>query len=376
MSPREGSGTSWQPVAPMEGLHVHAGKWMVMTHGFVNAAYDRQGGPRGGEKFFSASMLMSEAAREAGAGRVALRAMLSLDPLMGPSGYPLLLQTGETSNGREPLVDRQHPHDLFMELSARYTAQLRPGLEAFAYFGLPGEPALGPTVFMMRTSGADNPAAPLSHHWLDSTHVAHGVATLGAQGQLVKVDASVFTGREPDRYRWDLEKPRFDSYSARLTVAPLPELAVQYSFGHLVEPETLEHDVNVDRQTASLQWNARPGTQATFAWGHNRPIGGHAHGSDAFLLEAASRVTLRWTVFGRAERVDKNELFQEDEPLAHEAFTVHALTIGGVFDFFKRARWAAGAGSSVTVDLIPAALYPSYGKTPVSVMAWLRLKLI
>ena len=34
-------------------------------------------------------------------------------------GYPFLLQTGESYKG-VPLRDRQHPHDLFMELSARY----------------------------------------------------------------------------------------------------------------------------------------------------------------------------------------------------------------------------------------------------------------
>ena len=37
---------------------------------------------------------------------------------MGARGYPNLFATGEVANGR-PLVDRQHPHDLFMELAAR-----------------------------------------------------------------------------------------------------------------------------------------------------------------------------------------------------------------------------------------------------------------
>jgi len=40
------------------------------------------------------------------------RVMGSIEPVMGRSGYPLLLQTGETADGTTPLLDRQHPHDV------------------------------------------------------------------------------------------------------------------------------------------------------------------------------------------------------------------------------------------------------------------------
>jgi hypothetical protein len=379
MSPVEGSGTSLQPATPMEGLHVRSGSWMVMTHGTAFLVYDRQGGPRGGEKLFPESMLMAEAERALSGGRLALRGMLSLDPVMGPSGYPLLLQTGETSNGREALIDRQHPHDLFMELSARYSRPLGEESSAFAYFGYPGEPALGPETFMHRYSAKENPAAPLAHHWLDSTHIAYGAATLGGRRGPVQLEGSVFTGREPDRHRWDMEDPRFDSYSGRLSVQPIDDLVLQYSFGHLRSPEQLEREVNVDRHTASVQLNLHPDwglTQLTFAWGHNRPIGGTARGTDAFLLEGASAVSDSWTVFGRAERVDKDELFREGEPQAGQAFTVNALTAGAVCDLARWKRSVLGVGASLTVDVIPTAIRPSYGRAPTSLMAWLRLKLI
>jgi hypothetical protein len=110
---REASGTSWQPDStPHQGLHVMRGEWMVMVHGYADGIYDRQGGPRGQEKGFSQSMLMAMAQHPLGEGTLGLRAMGSLDPAMGPSGYPLLLQTGETADGRTGLIDRQHPHDL------------------------------------------------------------------------------------------------------------------------------------------------------------------------------------------------------------------------------------------------------------------------
>src|SRR5437868_5709216 len=102
---REASGTSWQPDSSAhEGMHLMRGGWMMMLHGYAFGIYDRALGPRGGEKFFSANMAMATARRPLGDGTLELRAMASLDPAMGPFGYPLLLQTGETGEGVHPLV--------------------------------------------------------------------------------------------------------------------------------------------------------------------------------------------------------------------------------------------------------------------------------
>ncbi|MGQ0585662.1 MAG: hypothetical protein ACT4PK_00460, partial [Gammaproteobacteria bacterium] len=180
---REASGTAWQAdAAPMDGHHRMAGAWMVMLHGYADLVYDRQGGRRGDEKVFVPSMFMAMGQRPLGSGTWGLRAMLSADPLMGRHGYPLLFQTGETADGQEELVDRQHPHDAFMELATTYSLPLGPGGagSVFGYLGLPGEPALGPPAFMHRASGVAIPEAPLTHHWLDSTHITFGVVTLGA----------------------------------------------------------------------------------------------------------------------------------------------------------------------------------------------------
>src|ERR1700694_2124407 len=117
---------------------------MLMEHALVNVVYDHQGGPRGGDKAFVGGMIMGMAQRTLGDGTLGLQAMLSPDPFMGPGGYPLLLATGETADGRTPLIDRQHPHDLFMELSGSYSHQLSPNSSVFVSAGLPGETALGP----------------------------------------------------------------------------------------------------------------------------------------------------------------------------------------------------------------------------------------
>ncbi len=157
---RDATGSGWQPDATAhEGLHQMMGEWSTMLHGTINAVYTHQGGLRGDDQSFAAGMMMMMARKPLGNGTLGLRAMISPDPLMGKSGYPLLFQTGETADGVEHLVDRQHPHDFFVELAASYSLRLTDHSSVFAYVGLPGEPALGPPTFMHRFSGMDNPEA-------------------------------------------------------------------------------------------------------------------------------------------------------------------------------------------------------------------------
>ena len=106
---REASGTAWQPDrAPHRGLHAMRGSWMLMLHGSADVVLDQQGGPRGDDKVFSSNMVMGMAQRMVGPGTLGLRTMLSAEPAtIGKKGYPLLLQTGETGDGRIPLIDRR-----------------------------------------------------------------------------------------------------------------------------------------------------------------------------------------------------------------------------------------------------------------------------
>src|SRR5882672_2266109 len=203
---REASGTGWQPdLARHGGVHLMKGSWMLMFHGNADLVYDRQGGPRGDERVFSSNMLMGMAQRALGSGTLGLRTMLSAEPAtIGKDGYPLLLQTGETADGRTPLIDRQHPHDLFMELAGTYSIASG-NRSLFLYAALPGEPALGPPAFMHRFSGMALPEAPLTHHWLDSSHITFGVLTAGVVQGGLKLEASAFRGREPDEERFDIE---------------------------------------------------------------------------------------------------------------------------------------------------------------------------
>ena len=378
---REASGTAWQPEStPHTGMHARRDGWDLMVHGFATVIYDHQGSERGGEKTFSENMLMGMASRDLGAGRFGLRAMLSAEPwTIGREGYPLLLQTGETANGVTPLVDRQHPHDLLMELAATWSVPVGPGDSLFVYAGLPGEPALGPATFMHRFSGMDNPEAPLSHHWLDSTHVTFGVATLGWVHRSVKLEGSVFTGREPDQNRTNFESPKMDSWSVRASWQPSPDWSLQVSHGSLHSPEQLEPEVDVRRTTASVMYNrplADGNWQTTFAWGRNTRSPGDS--SDAFLLESAATCR-RHTLFGRVERQQNDELLglhsEEFGP-----FIVGKLSLGYIYDFVRQDSWRVGAGVLGSVAQIPASLNGEepdrpYGEHPASFMGFLRVRL-
>ncbi len=374
---REASGTSWGPdSSPLDGMHAMRGDWSTMVHGFANAIYDHQGGPRGDAKTFSTSMLMLMGQRPLGEGTLGLRGMVSLDPLMGKSGYPLLLQTGETANGATPLIDRQHPHDLFMELAASYSLPLSEKSGVFAYIGLPGEPALGPPAFMHRFSGIDNPEAPITHHWLDSTHITYGVVTLGYHYNDIRLEASVFRGREPDQYRYNIETGELDSASVRLSYNPTPAWALQASYGHIVSPEQLQPDTNVNRTTTSVIYNQNlrgNNWQTTFAQGRDATNEGVT--TNGYLLESAINLANTHTVFGRLERVGKNELFLPGMPLAGQTFEVSKLSAGYVYDFPAEHHLKIGIGGLVSGYALPSALRETYGDHPTSYMLFARIKI-
>jgi hypothetical protein len=374
---REASGTAWQPESsPHESWHMARGPWSLMLHGFAFAVVDHQGGGRGDDRLFSTNMVMGMATRALGPGRLGLRAMTSLEPLtVGRGGYPLLLQTGETEDGTSHLVDRQHPHDLFMELAASWSVS-DATRSAFVYAGLPGEPALGPPAFMHRYSGESNPESPIGHHWLDSTHITYGVATLGLVQGGVKLEGSVFRGREPDQHRYDIETPKLGSYSTRLSWNPTPDWALQASVGHLESPEQLTPALDTDRLTASVMWSHRAAARtlsAMAAWGRNRNHPGAT--LDAVLIEGAAEFGDRHTVFARAERTEKDELFPEADPRAEEVFTVGRISGGYIRDLLQSDHMRLGVGAMGSAALLPDRLKGVYGDTPLSASLFVRARL-
>lgn len=371
----EGSGTSRLPAneGMMQGVHLMTGDWMLMAHGYAWGAYTDQGGPRGDDMAFVQSMAMITAERPLSDGvRLRLQTMLSLEPLMGARGYPSLLATGEAANG-EPLIDRQHPHDLFMELSGKLDVDVGEKSRVFLYGGPVGEPALGPSAFMHRKSAQYNPLAPITHHWFDSTHITYGVVTAGYATPKVQIEASAFRGREPDERRWNIETPKLDSWSVRGTWTPSPAWALQVSYGHLKSPEELEPDGNERRSTASVQYATGPLT-TTFAFSAKDK--GPGRTLTAFLGEANWDFDAHNSVFGRFENVANDELFPDEaSPLHHRRFRVGKLEGG----YARRVKLVGpvnvALGGTVGTYFLPAALDGAYGKMPVSFTLFAKLSL-
>jgi hypothetical protein len=373
---RESSGTAWQPdTSEHEGVHVMTGDWTLMAHGTLNLVYDHQSGPRGSDKLFASGMLMGMARRPIGNGTLQLKAMLSPDPLMGKRGYPLLLASGETANGRDRLIDRQHPHDLFMELSASVSQNIGPKSSVFLYAGLPGEPAFGPPAFMHREAIMDSPEAPITHHWLDSTHISFGAVTAGVVLDRVKLEVSRFNAREPDQHRWNIETGPLDSTAVRLSWNPTRTLALQGSWGHFKDPEQLEPGVDQKRLSASALWadEIAPGWKAaaTLAWGRKTV---EHHNDDGFAAEASLKHSA-WTLFGRAEMTENRELVED--PREHgPAYRVGKVSLGLLRDFRLADHLSIAAGGLFAVNFVPDALAPTYGShNPTGAMGFVRLKL-
>jgi len=376
---RDGSGTGWMPDAsPMYGSMYHSKKWMYMLHYNLFVRYNNQDftnkGIRGNDKLDAPNWLMFMGQRTVGNnGLFHFNTMFSIDAItMGGGGYPLLFQSGEDYKGK-PLVDRQHPHDLFSELSVSYAYSISKNTDVFAYIGYPGEPALGPVAFMHRSSALYNPDAPLSHHWADATHITFGVATLGVRVGEFKLEGSSFTGREPNADRFDFDKLRFDSWSGR----PSKNWALQISRGFLKSPEVLHANEDVNRTTASATYSlplvANGWLNGIALWGMNK-IKDH-DGENAFLLEASWRKN-KFALYTRYEYVQKSveELNLDPTLYTPDAlFPVNTITLGLNHDLLNIGKTKITAGSQFTWYSADRRLDDLYGENPMAFEIFLRL---
>jgi hypothetical protein len=380
----EGAGTAVNPGSGMMNMSMNKmGDWNFMMHGYAFLNFIHQSGPRGNDDLFSTNHLMLMAERQPNShSSFLLRAMFSLEPAtMNDGKYSLLFQTGETVNGR-PLVDGQHPHDLFMDLSAQYAIQLNPDILIHFYGALRGDPALGPVAYPHRVSAQELPQAALSHHLQDSTHIVDDVLTAGLKYKTIRLEVSGFHGAEPDSKRWDLDPGAIDSWSTRFTYTPSNNIVGQISTGRLKHPEELEPG-DIQRTTASVTYNqTRPdGFWATsFIWGWNHKIEPDVN-LYSYLFETLWQFRDKNYLTGRIEFVDKDELFanhdeQSDvpEPVA-EIFNIKAFTIGYARDFDLIPGFGTGFGANVTFYATPSELDPFYGKNPNGFLVYFRVRL-
>jgi hypothetical protein len=375
---RMGSGTTWLPdSSPMHANHKMWGDWTIMLHGVAFGQYDKQGTPRGDAQLGIIDWEMLMAMRKIGSGQLHLHGMWSLEPAtIGAKGYPLLLQTGETYKG-EPLHDRQHPHDAFMELAALFEQPIAQNLALSLYGGAVGEPALGPVAFMHRPSAQSDPLAPLGHHWQDATHISFGVVTGALYSRQWKLEASAFNGREPDENRWNFDLRRLDAYAGRLTINPTERWSVAGWYGYLPSPEAFRPDEPVHRYGGSVLYSGRGWHGGEWAsaviWGANRHPD---RTSNSVVAETNLEIGRSNTLFSRVERVRKSadDLVIGGVDPATE-YDLSSLVLGFVREIGSFPGGTLGTGVRGSINFIPAALEPAYGtRTPKGIDVYVRVR--
>lgn len=378
------SGTGANPAsAPMKMLSFQKDGWALMFHGEGFITDVQQTGPRGADKFFSTNWFMGMAEHKLGRGAISIRAMLSLEPAtITGRYYPELFQTGETAFGK-PIVDGQHPHNFFMELSVAYARPLYGKTTFELYFAPVGDPALGPVAFPHRDSAAELPQAPLGHHLQDSTHIADEVITVALHSPHWGVETSGFHGAEPGENRWIIQTGEPDSWSARLSWMPTPNWSAQVSAGRLHKPEALEPGDQL-RTTASATYD-KPFTRGDWAtsaiWGRDHKTVTERN-LNSYLLESVTRFREVNYVTGRAELVDRDELFV-NQPLIEQqlaatvgtVFRIGAFTAGYTRDVHILPHVLTGIGGNFSLYKTPAAIQPYYGQHPAAFYVFLRFRL-
>lgn len=381
---RMGSGTSWLPDAsPMRAYHFLPGRWTLMVHGDADLYYDHQGTPRGDDQVGSTNWAMIMAMRPLGSGMLHLHGMLSAEPFtVGARGYPLLLQTGESYKG-VPLVDRQHPHDLFMELSARYEVPVTRTV-GFSIFAAPvGEPAIGPVAYMHRPSAQNDPFAPLGHHWEDATHITFGVLTAGVFTRTVQIEGTWFQGREPDDDRYDFDFGGLDSYGGRVTVNPTPHWSLAASYGYLHSPEALHPQENQHRLGASILSTRELGRAGHWATAvvygankHTAPSESSQSFEHSALVESNAQLDDRNSIFGRLEWVQKNAeelVIPTADP--DTRYNVSSVAVGYIREMAAFGGASLGLGIRGSLNLVPEPLRATYGtRTPVGIAVYARIR--
>jgi hypothetical protein len=381
---RLASGTSWLPdSAAVPMFDWSARTWTFMAHGKAFGTFDRQWTLHGDSRAALLDWEMASAMRSVGRGALRVAVMTSLESLFLPdTGYPQLLQSGETFRGRR-VANTQHPHDLIGELSTSYDYPLMSGLAVSFYAAAVGEPALGPVAYQHRQSSTDDPFAPLGHHWQDATHASHGVATLGFYTRWLKVEGSTFNAREPDENRLDVDYhgARLDSYSGRATVALHGKVVASAWAGFLEGDDPLAPTIGMQRYGLSVLTDTRGIRGGRFStaviWGlnnhhHDERLHDHDdaavqmthHLASSVLAEATLGVGARTRVFTRLEQVQKmaDDLAFLGGNLM-ETFNVRAASLGAAHDFTTARHLAFGVGGRLTFNFLPETLRYTYTTT-------------
>ena len=196
---------------------------------------------------------------------------------VGGCGYPDLLASGEVCEGHA-IHDRQHPHDLFMEIAATYDRPIGGGVRA-AIVWRSGRRTCARAVGISASHLGDAESRSRRSRITGSTRRTSPTASRQAAStaRTGRPKRRVFNGREPDE---DRDEPRLRR--ARFVVGPLlvssdARWALQVSGGRLKEAEAGDDGgprIDVNRLTATATYHHKSAAAtiwaSTVGWGRTR----------------------------------------------------------------------------------------------------------
>ena len=372
---RNVSGTTPNPAA-VPWVTSGSGAW-TFFHGFnAHVTYVSETGPEvQRNEVFSTNWLTIGAQRTFGRGFVLVRGRASAEPVTIPKddGYPQMLQFVSAESGG-PLVDRMRPHDLIGEAAVQVGYRPTTSTAISLYAAAVGDPAFGAAPFELRASGSDLAEAPFAYDVQEPTHDSTSVVTLGFTSRFITVEGSAFHNAVTFGDHTDIENGSLDSKSARVTITPAQNLAIQFSHATLGEdaPPCADTCLAVTKpkmSSASLTYGSER-TAATALW--TRRERDNAPAETAYGFEVAFRAA-RNTVTARAEWVDRPSGFPDFISSTTTEQTTH-FAVGYIFDFIASQRFRAGAGVNIDYHTQSHELPDRYGHKPQAIYAFIRFK--
>ena len=259
-----------------------------------------------------------------------------------------------------------------MNLGAEYSRAIGATIISLQGYAV-GPAPYGPPVFMHRPSAAENPQAPLSHHYLDAAHITPGVVALGIERAGFMFEAGAFHGQEPDENRLDLDTGR-----ARLVWrAPVVGRWSMVDADVRRRSRRRQNNVTLRRHAPDRVGVVFQGRRAIGRWrGWRRSARtGKCSAISRRTCWKARAVSANHVLYARAESVEKDILDAGFHPIGaahtHRTSLVSAFTIGYIRDVASRTWGTFGIGGDITGYIVPDNLSDSYG-SPASFHVFVR----
>lgn len=349
--------------------------WSFFTSANVHVTYASETGPEEPRnEVFSTNWLTAGVQGRVGERLMLLaRGRVSLEPYTMPDdSYPQILQWVPSDGG--PLVDAMRPMDLVQEAAVQLAFRTTEASYLGVYAGLVGNPALGPVPFTVRESARDFAEAPFSYEVQEAHLQATNVVTAGFSSRWITLEGSVFHEALDTGDYTGIDSGDIDSRSARVTLTPTRNLAIQVSRGELGEEETIFGNQQREITSASMSWGTS-GVAFTGMWTRRQRNIGEPY--VAFGGELALRGA-RNTVMVRAESVDRPHNFPifgiPDLPRIDERQRTSHFAVGYIYDFISFSRFRTGVGVNIDYHTNTHHLEDRYGHKPQTIYTFVRLR--